>query len=107
MECLDQKTYLAKVDGSTQKSRSKHLYRPCLQFWGPIAAILDFGNGGVLNMCTQPQSVSMFFDIQEKVKKFKTNSLTYLKSNFFDKVGGRVDPIGWIPILYLLDYSEM
>ena len=41
-ECSDQKTYLAKVDGSTQKSRSRHLFRLRRPFLGPLAAIVDF-----------------------------------------------------------------
>ena len=41
-ECSDQKTYLAKVDGSAPKPRGRHLSRPRRPFWGPLAAILDF-----------------------------------------------------------------
>ena len=33
---------LSKVGGSAQKPRGKPLSRPRLQFWGPLAAILDF-----------------------------------------------------------------
>ena len=35
---MDQKPYLAKVDGSAQKSRG----RPPRHFWGPLMAILDY-----------------------------------------------------------------
>ena len=45
---LGSKTYLAKVDGSTQKPRGKHLSRPCHPILGPLAAILDFAGGAVL-----------------------------------------------------------
>ena len=38
---MDKKTYLAKVDRSTQKPKGKHLLRPCQRLWGPIAGILD------------------------------------------------------------------
>ena len=41
-ECSDQKTYLAKVDGSSQKHRDTPSSRPCRPFWGPLTAILDF-----------------------------------------------------------------
>ena len=41
-ECLDLKTYLAKVDGNAQKPRGRPLSRPSRPFWGPLAAILDF-----------------------------------------------------------------
>ena len=38
-ECSDQKTYLAKVEGSAPKPRDTHLSRPHRPFWGPLAAI--------------------------------------------------------------------
>ena len=41
-ECSDQKTHLAKVDGSAQKPRSTPFSRPRQPFWGPLAVILDF-----------------------------------------------------------------
>ena len=41
-ECLDQKTYFAKVDGSTQKPKGCPLSRPHWPFWEHLAAILDF-----------------------------------------------------------------
>ena len=47
-ECLDQKTYLAKVDGSAPKPRGRHISRPRPPFWGPLAAILDFAGGAAL-----------------------------------------------------------
>ena len=59
-ECLDQKTYFAKVYRNTQKSRGKHLSRPRWPFWGPLAAILDFIGGGVLQAVSKcPQVTRM------------------------------------------------
>ena len=40
-ECLDQKTYLVKVDRSTQNPRGTHLSRPGRPFWGPLVAIIS------------------------------------------------------------------
>jgi len=50
---LDQKTYLAKVDGNTQNPRGRHLSRPPLPFWGPLAAILDFAGGAALQAVSE------------------------------------------------------
>ena len=52
-ECSDQKTYLAKVDGNAQKPRGRHLSRPPLPFWGPLAAILDFAGGAALQAVSE------------------------------------------------------
>ena len=46
--CSDQKTYLAKVDGSTQQRRGRHIFTPRQPFWGPLPAILDFAGGAAL-----------------------------------------------------------
>ena len=45
MKWLDQKTYVAKVDGSVQKPRGIHLSRPCCPFWNHLVANLDFAHG--------------------------------------------------------------
>ena len=42
------KPYLAKVDRSAQKPWDIHLSRPQRQFWGLLAAILDFAGGSAL-----------------------------------------------------------
>ena len=41
-EGLDLKPYLAKVEGSAQKTRGTPLSRPQRPFWQPLAAIFDF-----------------------------------------------------------------
>ena len=45
---MNEKTYISKVDGNTQKPRGRHLSRPPWPFWGPIADILDFAGGAAL-----------------------------------------------------------
>ena len=52
-ECLEQKTYLAKVDRNAQKPRGRHLSRPPLPFWGLLAAILDFAGGAALQAVSE------------------------------------------------------
>ena len=42
-----------KVDGSAQKPRGRHLSRPPLPFWGPLAAILDFAGGAALQAVSE------------------------------------------------------
>ena len=41
-ECLNQKTYFAKADGTTKKHSSTHASRPPRVSCGPLAAILNF-----------------------------------------------------------------
>ena len=36
-----QSTYVVKVEGSAQNPISRHLSRPCRQFWGPLLVIFD------------------------------------------------------------------
>ena len=45
---LGSKTYFVKVGRSAQKHRDRHLSRPRRPFWGPLAAILNFVGGAVL-----------------------------------------------------------
>ena len=67
-ECSEQKTYLPKVDGSAQKPRGRHLTRPCRPFWSPLAAILYFACGAVLQGEPVPQKKNQFFSAPYKVK---------------------------------------
>ena len=50
---MDKKTYLAKVDRSTQKPKGKHLSRPCQRLWGPIADILDIAGSATLQAVSE------------------------------------------------------
>ena len=52
-KCSDQKTYLAKVDGSAQKPRVRPLSRPRWPFWGPLVAILGFAGGAALQAVSE------------------------------------------------------
>ena len=45
---MDQKMYLAKIDGGAQKPRGRHLSKTRRPFWGPLAAILDFVGSAAL-----------------------------------------------------------
>ena len=47
-ECTNQKSYSAKVYGSTQKPQGKYLSRTHCPFWGPLATILNFLGSAVL-----------------------------------------------------------
>ena len=47
------KTYLAKVDGGTQKPLGRPLSRPHQPFWDPLAAILDFAGGAALQAVSE------------------------------------------------------
>ena len=70
-ECSDQKTYFAKVDGNAQKPRGRHLSRPPLPFWGPLAAILDFA--GIAGGQRAPPSPLGWYFFQNHAKPSKNN----------------------------------
>ena len=46
-----QSTYVVKVEGSAQNPISRHLSRPCRQFWGPLLVIFDVAGIEQLSKC--------------------------------------------------------
>ena len=47
------KLFFAKLDGSAQKPRGKHISRPRQPFWGPLVSILDFAGGAALQAVSE------------------------------------------------------
>ena len=84
-ECLDQKTYFAKVDRSAQKPRVRPLSRPRQPFRGPLMAILGFTGDAALQVVSEwPRrryaSMCLTFHIHQCRR--------YFIENFFKNFGG-------------------
>ena len=69
---------LAKVDRSTQKPRVRHISRPRQPFWGPLAAILDFVGGAVLQAVSECPRHCKAGILQEQIFCMRTSNSPYL-----------------------------
>ena len=57
-ECLDQKTYLAKVERSAQKRGVGTFQDPFSHFLGPLVVILDFEGSALLQVVSECHDAS-------------------------------------------------